>query len=136
MTALFASVDIASAPPPSVIGRAMAVRRSVRQCTSALGCTPGTTTGTRPPGTGDSDGRGTRLRGAPAPGRAGQPSGGARGECGENDQRDAAHVYSGGEDTSRVIKTVVLIPVRDNDGRLFPKALWEELQGRFMQFGG
>ena len=35
-----------------------------------------------------------------------------------------------------MIKTVVLVPVRDNDGRPFPKALWEELQARFMPFGG
>ena len=35
-----------------------------------------------------------------------------------------------------MIKTVVLVPVRDNAGRPFPKALWESLQARFMQFGG
>jgi hypothetical protein len=35
-----------------------------------------------------------------------------------------------------MIKTVVFIPLRSNDGRPFPLQVWEELQRRLEQFGG
>lgn len=35
-----------------------------------------------------------------------------------------------------MIETVVLIPIRDNQGRLFPRSLWRELEARLLYFGG
>ena len=35
-----------------------------------------------------------------------------------------------------MIRTVVLIPVRDNEGRRFPRAAWTELEVRLLEFGG
>jgi hypothetical protein len=35
-----------------------------------------------------------------------------------------------------VLKTVVYIPVRSNDGRTFPRRLWRELELRLRPFGG
>jgi hypothetical protein len=35
-----------------------------------------------------------------------------------------------------MIKTVVFIPIRSNDGRRFPRRTWAEIEGRLKQFGG
>jgi hypothetical protein len=35
-----------------------------------------------------------------------------------------------------MIKTVVLIPLRDNEGRVFPRSLRRRLEDRLLQFGG
>jgi hypothetical protein len=35
-----------------------------------------------------------------------------------------------------VIETVVLIPIKDNQGRPFGRSAWEELEARLLQFGG
>lgn len=35
-----------------------------------------------------------------------------------------------------MIKAVVLVPLRDNDGRTFPRSAWRDLEARLQQFGG
>ena len=35
-----------------------------------------------------------------------------------------------------MMKTVVIVPVRDNDGRPFPASVWLELEDRLRRFGG
>jgi hypothetical protein len=35
-----------------------------------------------------------------------------------------------------MIKTIFLVPVRDNDGRPFPRSAWRALEDRLLQFGG
>jgi hypothetical protein len=35
-----------------------------------------------------------------------------------------------------VIETVIVVPVRDNEGRPFERALWDDLEERLFQFGG
>lgn len=36
----------------------------------------------------------------------------------------------------KVIRTLLLLPIRDNSGRLFPRRLWESLEARLLRFGG
>lgn len=35
-----------------------------------------------------------------------------------------------------MIKTLLLVPIRDNDGKGFPKRVWRELEDRLRRFGG
>ena len=35
-----------------------------------------------------------------------------------------------------LIETLILVPVRDNNGRGFPPSLWRDLQDRLLAFGG
>ena len=35
-----------------------------------------------------------------------------------------------------MIKTVLLVPVRDNEGRPFPRSAWRALEEQLLQFGG
>jgi hypothetical protein len=35
-----------------------------------------------------------------------------------------------------MVKTLMLLPVRDNRGRRLPRRLWRSLDERFLQFGG
>jgi hypothetical protein len=35
-----------------------------------------------------------------------------------------------------LIKTLFLVPIRDNDGKVFPKRAWRELEDRLRMFGG
>jgi hypothetical protein len=35
-----------------------------------------------------------------------------------------------------VIEAVILVPVHDNNGQRFDRALWRELERRLLQFGG
>ncbi len=35
-----------------------------------------------------------------------------------------------------MIKTVLLVPIRDNEGRLYSRSAWDELEDRLLQFGG
>ena len=35
-----------------------------------------------------------------------------------------------------MIKTLFLVPIRDNEGRPFPRSFWRELRERLLEFGG
>lgn len=35
-----------------------------------------------------------------------------------------------------MIKTLLLVPIRDNDGRPFPYSAWRDLENRLRSFGG
>jgi hypothetical protein len=35
-----------------------------------------------------------------------------------------------------MIETVMLVPTRDNEGKLYPRSTWRELELRLLQFGG
>ena len=35
-----------------------------------------------------------------------------------------------------MVKTVFLVPIRDNEGRPFPRSYWQGLEQQLLQFGG
>ncbi len=35
-----------------------------------------------------------------------------------------------------MVKTMFLVPIRDNEGRPFPRSHWRELEQQLLQFGG